>query len=190
MNSNNASLSPVESWKSEIYRYFVPALLIYSFLCTLPNVYVLVCTKFLRAPLTSTLLLTISLCVADVWTTLVVAASFVINSYLPYVLSIVVPFNGCLTLAFEAVRTGGLLTSVYHLLFIAIHHVCQMVEFHSATFCNSITKVFKRIFKIYDGIIGNDEKLLRECCEYSNNSNLLQYIEMIFKVLKNSNKII
>lgn len=134
MNSSNVSRSSAESFKSEIYRYFVPALLIYSSLCTLPNVYVLVSTKFLRAPLTYTLLLTISLCVADVWTTLVVATSFVINSYLPYVLKIVVPFNGCLTLAFEAVRTGGLLTSVYHLLFIAVHHLRQIVEFRSSIF--------------------------------------------------------
>lgn len=50
------------------------------------------------------------------------AVSFILQSYLPYVLHLEIQNSICLGLAYEGLRMGAMITSVLHLLLLALNH--------------------------------------------------------------------
>lgn len=73
-------------------------------------------------------MLNCSLTAADAWVCLAMALSFVLQSYLPYVLKVQIRHSACLGLAYEAVRMGAMITSVFHLLLLAFNHYAGIVR--------------------------------------------------------------
>uniref|UniRef100_A0A0K0E4H5 G_PROTEIN_RECEP_F1_2 domain-containing protein n=1 Tax=Strongyloides stercoralis TaxID=6248 RepID=A0A0K0E4H5_STRER len=102
------------------YRIVVPIFLTMCIMGVLANAIVimaLIKTK-VRTP---TVTIISSLSFSDMWTSSVVAASLLYNSYLP-ILYQTFEINPCISLTLELFRTGGLITGTLHLLIISIHH--------------------------------------------------------------------
>lgn len=112
----------ITSIKRDMYSVAVPVYVAICVLVMIANATVLCAARAIKntAKEHPTLPLTLSLAVADLWTSVVMAFSFVYNSYLFFVFGITA--NACVSLAFEAVRMGGLITGSLHLLALAIIH--------------------------------------------------------------------
>uniref|UniRef100_A0A0N5C915 G_PROTEIN_RECEP_F1_2 domain-containing protein n=1 Tax=Strongyloides papillosus TaxID=174720 RepID=A0A0N5C915_STREA len=102
------------------YRIVVPIFLTMCIMGVLANAIVIIAlikTK-VRTP---TVTIISSLSFSDMWTSSVVAASLLYNSYIP-ILYPKFETNPCISLTLELFRTGGLITGTLHLLIISIHH--------------------------------------------------------------------
>lgn len=109
-----------------LYMYAVPALWALCFIAALANFYILIGASFLTRRVTNVLWVTFSLATADLWASIVIAVGLLINSYLPIVKGI--KFTSCIGLSLEAFRLGSVMSSVLHLLLLAMVH-------HMATVC-------------------------------------------------------
>lgn len=106
--------------RRQFYSVSVPILLTYSLIAFLVNAGVLLTVFWIKCSFNPTLRLTISLTLADVWTSATVAFSLVYNSYLYYVYNI--NTNACLALTSEVLRLGGFFSGIFHLLALAVNH--------------------------------------------------------------------
>ncbi|VDP40943.1 unnamed protein product [Soboliphyme baturini] len=142
INSSH-NYSDVQLWRMQAYSVAVPVFIGICFLVMISNMAVLLALRFIKIRMTSTLRLTISLVISDVWTSVVVAFSMVYNSYLTVVCHL--PVSPCVALTFEAIRTGGLLTGCLHLLAIAANHhiviVCPLVHHKIFSPCKTVAVI-------------------------------------------------
>ncbi|XP_015912250.1 adrenocorticotropic hormone receptor-like [Parasteatoda tepidariorum] len=124
---NISSSSPASSIDEEaqrkLYRAVVPVMLTACVLSLLFNLMILFSLKWIRKTLSPTLLLSLSLAVADAYASLVIGVGLVLNSLLPIVYGVDLgPFHACYLLVLEAFRLGGMVVAVLHLLALAINH--------------------------------------------------------------------
>ncbi|GFY55007.1 g_PROTEIN_RECEP_F1_2 domain-containing protein [Trichonephila inaurata madagascariensis] len=107
----------------ELYRIAVPVMLTVCILSLVFNMIILLSVKWVRKSLSPTLLLSLSLAVADAYASLVIGVGLVVNSLLPIVYGVDMgPFSNCYVLVLEAYRLGGMVVTVFHLLALAINH--------------------------------------------------------------------
>ncbi|GFS59747.1 g_PROTEIN_RECEP_F1_2 domain-containing protein [Nephila pilipes] len=107
----------------ELYRIAVPVMLTVCILSLVFNMIILLSVKWVRKSLSPTLLLSLSLAVADAYASLVIGVGLVVNSLLPIVYGVDMgPFSNCYVLVLEAFRLGGMVVTVFHLLALAINH--------------------------------------------------------------------
>ena len=115
-----------------VYAVAVPILLVLCLAGVIANVLILATVRFVGA-MNSTLVFTYSLASADLWTSLILAVGLVMNSYWRLVLGLR-PLLGdnqdCYMHVVEALRLGAIITSVLHLLTLAINHLIATVSPH------------------------------------------------------------
>lgn len=129
--------------KRRLYSTAVPIIIILAILVMLVNGALLVAVRLIRRRSAQdhrhyrnpTLPLTISLAVSDLCTSIAMTFSLVYNSYLFPVLGL--PTNACVSLTFEAIRMGGLITSTWHLLALAVSHYLNIS--HPSTYKEILT---------------------------------------------------
>ncbi|KAK0395536.1 hypothetical protein QR680_001328 [Steinernema hermaphroditum] len=109
----------VKAYRAKMYEIVIPIFLILSCFAIFANVIVILALRGTKV-ISPTVILIASLTISDIWTSAIVAASLLYNSYLPAVKDTEV--NPCASLTLEMMRTGGLITGALHLLLIAIHH--------------------------------------------------------------------
>ncbi|CAL1287554.1 unnamed protein product [Larinioides sclopetarius] len=124
---NESSLSNPSSQDEvdlrELYRVVVPIMLIVCVLSLVFNLIILLSVRWVRKSLSPTLLLSLSLAMADAYASLVIGVGLVVNSLLPIVYGVDMgPFSNCYVLVLEAFRLGGMVVAVFHLLALAINH--------------------------------------------------------------------
>lgn len=100
----------------------------FCFISIVENCWILVCVKFLKRSMSPTLCYSISLAAADAYVSLVIGAGLIINSLLPMYGIIDENNYLCLILALEGFRVGAMITSVLHLLGLAINHYIGIVK--------------------------------------------------------------
>uniref|UniRef100_A0A914X1S7 G-protein coupled receptors family 1 profile domain-containing protein n=1 Tax=Plectus sambesii TaxID=2011161 RepID=A0A914X1S7_9BILA len=124
----NRSADEVKTFMRVTYSLTIPVILLLCLLAIIANVVVLLSIRSIRAVnFTATLKLTFSLAASDIWTSVVVAVSLFYNSYLPTVYDLPAT-SACFPLALEALRTGGLLTGVFHLLALSVNHYISIAR--------------------------------------------------------------
>ncbi|GIY16193.1 hypothetical protein CDAR_596361 [Caerostris darwini] len=123
-NESLAGTSPQDEIdRRELYRVVVPIMLIVCILSLVFNLIILLSVRWVRKSLSPTLLLSLSLAVADAFASLVIGVGLVVNSLLPIVYGVDMgPFSNCYVLVLEAFRLGGMVVAVFHLLALAINH--------------------------------------------------------------------
>lgn len=91
-------------------------------LAVIANTFILTISRWIPSRLFKLpLKLTLSLAAADAWTSTVIAVGLVAHSYAPFVLGLKKPsWYDCASYGLEALRLGGMLTSVLHLLALAL----------------------------------------------------------------------
>ncbi|VDP03460.1 unnamed protein product [Soboliphyme baturini] len=72
--------------------------------------------------------ITFSLTMSDAWMCLSMGSSFILQSYLPYVWHISISNSLCFGLAYEAIRMGAMITSVLHLMLLAVSHYLSIMH--------------------------------------------------------------
>uniref|UniRef100_A0A7E4V9Y3 G_PROTEIN_RECEP_F1_2 domain-containing protein n=1 Tax=Panagrellus redivivus TaxID=6233 RepID=A0A7E4V9Y3_PANRE len=112
-------------YRVHMYKIVIPIFLVVSGFAVIANALVILALRMTKVR-NATVTLILSLTVADMWTSSIVAISLLYNSYLPMVKG-TYP-NPCFSLALEMLRTGGLITSTLHLLLISIHHYIGIVR--------------------------------------------------------------
>ncbi|GIY94172.1 g_PROTEIN_RECEP_F1_2 domain-containing protein [Caerostris extrusa] len=124
LNESLASTSPQEEIDLiELYRVVVPVMLTVCILSLVFNLIILLSVKWVKKSLSPTLLLSLSLAVADAYASMVIGVGLVVNSLLPIVYGVDMgPFSNCYVLVLEAFRLGGMVVTVFHLLALAINH--------------------------------------------------------------------
>ena len=142
------------SWsgREDVYRYAVPTMMCLCAVSSLGNLYILLSTRWLRRTPSPTLYLTISLCAADAWVlplltfsipnrrlndlslsllaqmTFLMGTSMVLQSWLPVVAKVRLWKPVCVGLGYEGLRMGAMLTSVLHLLALALNHYAGILR--------------------------------------------------------------
>lgn len=111
------------------YVIIIPILLIFCFAAFLGNLALLACVPWIRRrAMTVNLRLSLSLAGADAWAALLILCGIIVNSYIPVVHNVALgPWTACYFLIFELLRLAGLITSVLHLLTLAINHWLSIV---------------------------------------------------------------
>lgn len=112
----------LELVRYEHYQTMIPILLIMCFLAILINITVLVISSRSKKPVSLTLKLTLGLAAADIYTSAILGAGLYLHSYLLYVQCFIIPHYFCIAFVVESLRLGAILTSVLHLLLLAINH--------------------------------------------------------------------
>lgn len=106
-----------------VYAVAIPVMITCCAIAIVLNTMVLLTIRLLRHPANPTLKLTYSLAAADIWTSLVIAGGLISHSYLPTAIHWEkAAWQDCASYALEALRLGGILTSVLHLLALACNH--------------------------------------------------------------------
>ncbi|KAG8178473.1 hypothetical protein JTE90_024633 [Oedothorax gibbosus] len=107
----------------ELYRIVVPVMLTVCVLTVVFNAVILFSVKWVRKSLSPTMMLSLSLAVADAYASLVIGVGLIVNSLLPIVYGLDMgKFSNCYILVLEAFRLGGMVVAVFHLLALAINH--------------------------------------------------------------------
>lgn len=99
--------------QAAMYGIVVPLLFVMCLLAAAANMYILIAARFMACALNTQLLFTLSLCLADVWMCILMAFSFLIQSYLPFVHDIKLPYTFCIGLSYESFRTGQMTFFLY-----------------------------------------------------------------------------
>lgn len=119
-NNSSMVLTIPPLWLKRFYAIFVPIFVAYCLISMAANLCILLSVHWIKGGLSATLRLTVSLALSDVLTSVLLGFSFVYNSYLYVVHNI--RANACISLTFEALRTGGLLTGTFHLFVLSVNH--------------------------------------------------------------------
>lgn len=115
------------------YKYSIPPLFVFCIISMIVNVKVTACVYWIRRPLSSTLLISLSLAVADACTSLLCGVALFLNSYLICVHSFEIPTS--LAVIFEIGRLSGLLVTVAHLFALSGNHylgILKPLHYHSS----------------------------------------------------------
>lgn len=119
-NENSTNSTQADISATQWYIVIVPLLLVSCCLAFLLNCSILVLIRWIRRPFSLTTLLTMALAASDCYASFIVAIGFLVNSYLPQVQHVTV--SPCFVLILEAFRLGACMTSVLHLLLLAVNH--------------------------------------------------------------------
>uniref|UniRef100_A0A8D8QJX9 5-hydroxytryptamine receptor 7 n=1 Tax=Cacopsylla melanoneura TaxID=428564 RepID=A0A8D8QJX9_9HEMI len=104
-----------------LYTWAVPLLIVLCIVCIVFNMILVMSICWIRKPLSPTLYISISLAGADMYTLFLLGTGLVINSYLPLVFDYIISHE-CVFITVEALRLGGILITMLHLLFLALNH--------------------------------------------------------------------
>ncbi|XP_069668840.1 melanocortin receptor 5-like [Periplaneta americana] len=127
INSSTTSNTGDDETIKTMYKYTVPALLVFCILSLAINVRILISIYWIRRPLSPTLHISLSLAGADAYTSLILALGLVVNSLLPVGLEITYQ-NHCFALFLETQRLGGVIVTVAHLLALACNHYLGILK--------------------------------------------------------------
>lgn len=112
----------------ELYLYGTPALILFCIISIIVNIRVLLCVFWIRRPLSPTLYISLSLAGADAFTSSILGIGLVLNSFIPIGLGINLQGIDCFLLALEAVRVGGVIITVFHLMALAVNHYLGILK--------------------------------------------------------------
>lgn len=124
MNSND---TVSDDHAEKIYSIGVPVMILGGLAAIIINARCLVAIRWVRGTLTPTLLLSLSLAAADLYTSVLWILSLVINSYLPFVWRIKLGID-CIMAGMEGLRLSGVITIIGHLAALAINHHLGIVK--------------------------------------------------------------
>lgn len=110
-----------------IYRVGIPTILAICLISIAINARCLAATRWIRGPVSPTLMLSLSLAAADLYSSLLLLINLTLHSYLPIVWEIELNI-WCTSFALEGVRLGGIITLVGHLTALAINHHLGIVR--------------------------------------------------------------
>lgn len=105
--------------------YSVPPLMILCVISTIINIKVLICAFWIRHPQTPTLLISLSLALADALTSAFNMVALLLGSYLPC-FDVYAPYE--LRIVIEVGRLSGLLVTVGHLLALSCNHYMGILK--------------------------------------------------------------
>lgn len=89
------------------------------------NLMILMSLYWIKRPISTTLHISLSMAGSDVWTLILDSLGLLFNSLLPIGLGIEEEYlSDCSLLILEGLRMGGKLTTVGHLLLLAVNHYC------------------------------------------------------------------
>lgn len=109
--------------KEALYRIVVPIMLVMCLISILENCWILLAACFVKRSMSPTLCFNVSLAGADAYASLVISVGLVLNNVIPMLTGINVDEQlECLVLTTEGFRVGGMISSVLHLLGLAINH--------------------------------------------------------------------
>lgn len=176
-NDTSASLhSSSTGIKEVLYRVIVPVMLTLCIITIIGNCYILLATRFIRRTITPTLLFSISLAAADGYVSTAIALGLIVNSLLPSVFGKPVDQLICMVLVLECARVGAMITSVLHLLGLAINHYVGIVRpLHYQTImtrCNTLCAIAIMWITplafnfIYFSSVPNEGFQLSNCAKY------------------------
>lgn len=120
------------TFQKMFYNYTVPPQMLLSFFVMLANLTILCCIHWIQRPLSSILVLSLSLAMADVCTTLGYTLSLFINSFLRVVYEVEYPILGQIV---DSLRQSGAIMTVLHLLTLSLYHylgILKPLQYHSA----------------------------------------------------------
>ncbi|KAK9732204.1 7 transmembrane receptor (rhodopsin family) [Popillia japonica] len=106
---------------ANLYKYWVPPLIIFCLVSLVINIKVLMAIHWLRRPISPTVNISLSLAAADAISSLFLGVHLLVNSYIREVHAIELP---CYLTAYtvEIYRLSGIIITVLHLLTLSINH--------------------------------------------------------------------
>ncbi|XP_037081108.1 melanocyte-stimulating hormone receptor-like [Pollicipes pollicipes] len=110
-----------EELKRIIYLVSVPVMLFFCTVATIINLTICLSSRLIRRPLSPTMCFSVSLAGADAFAASILGLGLLVNSLLPVGFG-VETLNVCFSLAFEALRLGGVISTAAHLLALALNH--------------------------------------------------------------------
>ncbi|XP_035701614.1 uncharacterized protein LOC118433617 isoform X2 [Folsomia candida] len=108
------------SFIASLYAIIVPVMIFFCVLTCIVNLVIVISARWCRKPMSPTLYYSISLALADAYSSFILGVGLTINSLLPTVYKI--KLTECLSLTVEAFRSGGVLVTVCHLLALGVNH--------------------------------------------------------------------
>lgn len=118
----NLSSNETSNSKAEIYRAVIPLMLLLCAISFTANVCILIAMRFIRTVFSPILILTCSLAAADTWAAFIVALGLIYNSYIPHIFGTNFDGFACVSLTIELIRVGGIMSTILHLLALAVVH--------------------------------------------------------------------
>ena len=104
-NDSNAAIHEFQQWLRQVYVVVYPIIL---FTCVsgivLNGVIVLVAVIWMKKPPSTTLLLTLCLAAADLWTSVILLTTYLLNSYLPTIIDDFPEISDCAIIVMEVLR--------------------------------------------------------------------------------------
>lgn len=107
------------------YSYSIPPLMVLCVISTIVNIKVLICAFWIRHPQTPTLLISLSLALADALTSAFSMIALLVSSYLPC-FNVYAPYE--FRIITEVVRLSGLLVTVGHLFALSCNHYMGILK--------------------------------------------------------------
>ncbi|EFN88898.1 Trace amine-associated receptor 4 [Harpegnathos saltator] len=111
-----------------LYLYGTPPLILFCVISIAINIKVLMSVFWIKRPLSPTLHISLSLAGADAFSSTALGIGLIMNSFIPYGLGIELKGVSCFLLALEAVRLGGVIITVFHLMALAINHYLGILK--------------------------------------------------------------
>lgn len=154
------------------HTHGIPILFIICIVSMVVNVRVLASARWIRRPISATLYISLSLAAADAFTSALLCLHLLLHSYLDKVFNIRI--SNCYGLCFEALRLGGIVTTVMHLLFLACNHYLGIVKplQYQSIMTHRVTTVFILVLWILPPtyfygyfLLVPDGGLLHETCD-------------------------
>ncbi|CAG7815391.1 unnamed protein product, partial [Allacma fusca] len=108
------------SFQRLMYSNVIPLMLLFCFLSSVINLFIVLSARWCRKPMSPTLYFSLSLALADAYASCILGTGLIVNSLLPKVYGVDVDL--CLSLAIEAFRLGGVLVTVAHLLAMSVNY--------------------------------------------------------------------
>lgn len=116
-----------------IYLITVPVMIFFCSVAAIINLTISLSARLVRRPLSPTMCFSISLAGADAYAASILGIGLLFNSLLPVGFQ-VETWHDCLSLAFEALRLAGIISTAAHLLALAFNHYIGILRpLHYAT---------------------------------------------------------
>ncbi|XP_043286249.1 trace amine-associated receptor 4-like [Venturia canescens] len=110
------------------YLYGTPPLIVFCIISVVINIKTLMSAGWIRRPLSPTLHISLSLAGADAFSSTALAIGLLMNSFIPKGLCLRLSDVGCFLLSLEAIRLGGVMITVGHLVALGVNHYLGIVK--------------------------------------------------------------